>query len=81
MIIFYLKLFQNSNCKGTVLINSTVGYQSLYHSVPVKSFGISPYNIEGLIRPKRFSSFFKNPNQWIKKFSINFINTYWRILR
>ena len=60
---YYLsKLFQNPNCKGTVLINSTVGYQSLYHSVPVKSLGITPYNIEGLSEQKNLVSFFKNPS-------------------
>ena len=60
---YYLsKLFQNQNCKGTVLINSTVGYQSLYHSVPVKSLGITPYNIKGLSDQKDLVSFFKNPS-------------------
>ena len=60
---YYLsKLFQNTNCKGTVLINSTVGYQSLYHSVPVKSLGITPYNIKGLSDQKDLVSFFKNPS-------------------
>ena len=65
--VFYLhdcflsKIFQNSNCKGTVLINSTVGYQSLYHSVPLKSLGIAPYNMEGLSDQKNLVSFFKNP--------------------
>ena len=60
---YYLsKLFQNPNCKGTVLINSTVGYQSLYHSIPVKSLGITPYNIEGLSHQEDLVSFFKNPS-------------------
>ena len=60
---YYLsKLFQNSNCMGTVLINSTVGYQSLYHSVPVKALGITPYNIKGLSDQKDLASFFKNPS-------------------
>ena len=60
---FYLsKLFQNPYCKGTVLINSTVGYQSLYHSVPLKSLGIAPYNIEGLADQRDLTSFFKNPS-------------------
>ncbi len=58
---FLSKLFQNSNCKGTILINSTVGYQSLYHSVPLKSLGITPYNIEGLSDQRDLVSFFKNP--------------------
>ena len=60
---YYLsKLFQNSNCEGTILINSTVGYQSLYHSVPTKSLGITPYNIKGLSDQKDLVSFFKNPS-------------------
>ena len=59
---FLSKIFQNKNCNGTVLINSTVGYQSLYHSVPVKSLGITPYNIEGLSEQKNLVSFFKNPS-------------------
>ncbi len=58
---FLSKIFQNSNCRGTVLINSTVGYQSLYHSVPLKSLGISPFNIEGLSDQRDLVSFFKNP--------------------
>ena len=58
---FLSRVFNNSNCKGTVLINSTVGYQSLYHSVPVKSLGISPYNIEGLSDQRNLFLFFKNP--------------------
>lgn len=57
---FLSKLFQNSNCKGTVLINSTVGYQSLYHSIPLKSLGIAPYNIKGLSDQRNLTSFFKN---------------------
>ena len=60
--LFLSKLFQNPNCKGTVLINSTVGYQSLYHSVPVKSLGITPYNISGLTDQRDLISFFKNPS-------------------
>ena len=59
---FLSKLFRNPNCKGTVVINSTVGYQSLYHSVPVKSLGITPYNISGLTDQRDLISFFKNPS-------------------
>ena len=60
---FLSKLFQNSYCKGTVLINSTVGYQSLYHSIPVKSLGITPYNMRGLTTQSDLISFFKNPSK------------------
>ena len=45
-----------------MLINSTVGYQSLYHSDPVKSLAITPYNIKGLSDQKDLVSFFKNPS-------------------
>ena len=58
---FLSKIFQNSNCKGTILINSTVGYQSLFHSVPVKALGVTPYNIEGLSDQKSLVSFFRDP--------------------
>ncbi len=59
---FLSKLFQNSKCKGTILINSTVGYQSLFHSIPVKALGIAPYNIEGLTYQNDLISFFRNPH-------------------
>ncbi|WP_288239824.1 hypothetical protein [uncultured Prochlorococcus sp.] len=60
---FLSKIFQNPRCKGTVLINSTVGYQSLYHSIPVKALGITPYNLEGLSYQKSLTSFFLNPKK------------------
>ena len=70
---YYLsKLFKNPNCKGTVLINSTVGYQSLYHSIPVKSLGITPYNIKGLSHQEDLVSFFKNPSPVEKLLFIKF---------
>ena len=67
--VFYIhdcylsNVFRNPNCKGTILINSSVGYQSLYHSIPVKSFGISPYNINGITYQKSLISFFKDPER------------------
>ena len=57
------KIFTNSNCLGTVLINSTVGYQALFHRIPLKSLGITPYNIEGLADQKELKLFFKNPSK------------------
>ena len=66
--VFYIhdfsltKIFTNPKCKGTVLINSTVGYQSLYHSIPLKALGISAYNINGLTHHGSLISFFKKPN-------------------
>tara|TARA_B100000886_G_scaffold304669_1_gene236047 strand:- start:239 stop:1471 length:1233 start_codon:yes stop_codon:yes gene_type:complete len=60
---FLSKIFTNPRCKGTVLINSTVGYQSLYHSKPVKALGITPYNLDGLSYQKSLTSFFINPKK------------------
>ncbi len=57
------RIFTNRFCKGTILINSTVGYQSLYHSVPIKALGIAPYNFEGLADQKNLVLFFKNPKK------------------
>ncbi len=66
------KIFRNNKCKGTVLVNSTVGYQSLFHSVPVKSLGKTPYNFDGLSDQRDLVCFFKNPqkvnNQLFSKF-------------
>ena len=67
--VFYIhdiplsKVFRNKNCKGTVLINSTVGYQSLFHSIPIKSLGIAPYNLEGLADQNNLISFFQKPKK------------------
>ena len=73
---YYLsKLFQNPNCKVQCLY-STVGYQSLYHSVPVKSLGITPYNIKGLSDQKDLVSFFKNPSPVDKLLFNKFTNIY-----
>ena len=57
------KIFRSNLCQGTVLINSTVGYQSLFHSIPVKAMGIAPYNIEGLADQRNLSSFFSDPQK------------------
>ncbi len=57
------KILKNTFCKGVVLINSTVGYQSLFHSVPTKALGIAPYNFDGLADQKNLISFFKNPDK------------------
>ena len=60
---FLSKIFKNPKCRGTILINSTVGYQSLYHSKPVKALGRSPYNINGLTHQNNLVSFFTNPEK------------------
>ena len=60
---FLSKVFKNPKCKGTVLINSTVGYQSLFHSIPLKALGITPYNLDGLSHQKSLTSFFLSPKK------------------
>ena len=35
------KLLRNPNCKGSVMVNSSVGIQALFHNIPVKVLGIS----------------------------------------
>tara|TARA_B100001093_G_scaffold518324_1_gene602761 strand:- start:1174 stop:2373 length:1200 start_codon:yes stop_codon:yes gene_type:complete len=50
------------SCSGVVLINSTVGYQALFHSVPLKSLGIAAYNIEGLADQQPLDHFWIKPN-------------------
>ncbi len=70
---YYLsKIFQNPNCRGTVLVNSTVGYQSLFHSIPVKSLGKSPYNFDGLTDQRDLISFFKDPHKVDKQLFCKF---------
>ena len=65
--VFYIhdyplsKIFMSKLCSGTILINSTVGYQSLFHSVPVKALGIAPYNMSGLTHQDSLISFFESP--------------------
>ena len=65
--VFYIhdyplsKIFMSKLCSGTILINSTVGYQSLFHSVRVKALGIAPYNMSGLTHQDSLISFFESP--------------------
>ncbi len=70
------RIFRNKFCKGTVLINSTVGYQSLFHSVPVKAFGVSPYNFEGLSDQNNLFLFFNKP----KKVNKTLFNKFYRFI-
>ena len=56
------KIFLNKFCKGVVLINSTVGFQSLYHSIPVKALGSTPYKTAGLTDDQPLDDFWLNPN-------------------
>jgi capsular polysaccharide export protein len=48
---------------GVVVINSTVGLQSLYHNIPVKVMGEAIYNIPGLTFQGSLDDFWKNPGK------------------
>lgn len=46
---------------GTVMINSTVGYNALQTGTPLKVMGRALYNIEGLAAQDTLDTFWKNP--------------------
>jgi capsule polysaccharide modification protein KpsS len=48
---------------GVVVINSTVGLQSLYHNIPVKVMGKAIYDIPGLTFQGNLDDFWKNPGE------------------
>jgi len=54
-------ILRHPGCRGVVLINSTVGYQSLFHGVPLKALGTAPYNIEGLADQQPLDAFWCAP--------------------
>jgi capsule polysaccharide modification protein KpsS len=47
------------HAQGTVLINSTVGFSSLFHGTPVKTLGKAIYDIPGLTIQGPLSDFWK----------------------
>lgn len=55
------KVFQSGGCRGCVLINSSVGFQSLFHGVPLKCLGQAPYNIDGLADQQSLDNFWRSP--------------------
>ena len=67
-------ILRRPNCYGVVLINSTVGYQTLFHSVPLKALGIAPYNIEGLADQQPLDSFWTEPKSADRDLFFRFYN-------
>lgn len=65
-------LFQTGACQGCILINSSVGFQTLFHHIPLKVLGTAPYNLTGLSDQQSLSLFWKNPEvpdpELVKKF-------------
>ena len=56
-------ILRNPACRGVVLINSTVGYQTLFHAVPLKVLGTAPFNIEGLADQQPLDGFWAAPQR------------------
>jgi len=65
--IFYLHdsplapIFRQRQCRGCILVNSSVGFQALFHGIPLKAMGKAPYNIEGLADQQDIDLFWSNP--------------------
>jgi capsule polysaccharide modification protein KpsS len=49
------------HARGTVLINSTVGLQSLHHNTPVKTLGRAIYDMPGLTCQSPLHTFWREP--------------------
>ena len=66
------KIFTLNTIRGVLLINSSVGFQSLFHGVPTKAFGITSYDIDGLCDQRQLHDFWISPKpvdqQLYKKF-------------
>ena len=54
-------ILKQKSSKGSVMINSSVGIQSLFHNIPTKSLSHAIYNIEGLTDQRNLVDFFKQP--------------------
>ena len=65
--------------RAVVTINSTVGLQALYHSVPTKVMGETFYNINGLTDQQSLLDFWQEPQSsdrdLFRKFYLHLINT------
>lgn len=59
------KLIKNS-C-GAVVINSTIGFQTLYYNIPIKVMGKAIYDQKGLTHQGCLDSFWENPQPVSKK--------------
>lgn len=49
-------------CRGTVLVNSTVGLHAIRAGVPVKALGIAVYDMPGLTHQGSLDSFWRRPD-------------------
>ena len=56
-------ILRSPSCGGVVLINSSVGFQALFHGVPLKAMGQAPFNIEGLADQQPLDDFWQQPQR------------------
>jgi len=62
------------NSLGVIVINSTVGLQSLYHDIPVKTMGMAIYDLPGLTYQGSLDDFWKNPGKINKELYKKFVS-------
>jgi len=62
------------NSLGVIVINSTVGLQSLFHDIPVKTMGMAIYDLPGLTFQGKLDDFWKNPGKIDRKLYKKFVN-------
>ena len=67
-------ILTSPDCRGCVMINSSVGFQALFHGTPLKAFGMACYNIEGLADQQPLSSFWLNPKACDRDLYLRFYN-------
>ena len=56
-------ILRKPSCEGVVLINSSVGFQALFHGVPLKAMGQAPFNIDGLADQQPLANFWQQPQR------------------
>ena len=56
-------ILRKPSCQGVVLINSSVGFQALFHGAPLKAMGQAPFNIDGLADQQPLASFWQQPQR------------------
>lgn len=67
-------ILTSPDCRGCVMINSSVGFQALFHGTPLKAVGMACYNIEGLADQQPLSSFWLNPKACDRDLYLRFYN-------
>ena len=67
-------ILTSPECRGCVMINSSVGFQALFHGTPLKALGTACYNIDGLADQQPLSSFWVDPKACDRDLCLRFYN-------